>query len=180
MLFREIFGPRFDDMPKVWRVFHTVNKTHRYHGEAEVVRGRGVLIGLLAWLFKLPPTSRVPVELTLEGGDQGEVWRRQFGASVFSTILSPAKGETPFCLYEAYFPFCFCVALHVEETSVHWSLYDWWFLGVRLPKALLPMSETIEYVDDSGRYAFDINLHVRFLGPLIAYRGWLEVERAEA
>ena len=43
MLFREIFGLRFDDMPKVWRAFHTVSGNHCYHGKAEVVRGKGLL-----------------------------------------------------------------------------------------------------------------------------------------
>ncbi len=179
MLFREIFGPRFDDMPKVWRVFHSVSAKHCYHGEAEVVRGKGVLIKMLSWVLKLPPTSRVPVVLTVEKHNQTEVWRRQFGASAFSTALSLANGETSFCLYETYFPFRFCVALDVEKTKVHWSLHDWWFLGVRLPKALMPISKTIEYIDEEGHYAFDINLRIRFLGPLIAYRGWLEVERVE-
>ena len=54
---------------------------------------------------------------------------------------------------------------------------DWWLFGVKLPKALVPISKTIEYVDNEGRYAFDIDLHIRFLGPLIAYKGWLDVER---
>lgn len=179
MLFREIFGPQFDDMPKVWRLFHTVSGKHCYTGEAEVVRGKGMLIGLLAWLLKLPPTSRVLVELTLEKNEIGERWHRQFGASYFSTVLSLAKGETPLCLYETYFPFRFCVVLHLEETGVQWLLHDWWFFGVRMPKALMPISKTIEYVDENGRYAFDINLYVRFLGPLIAYRGWLVVEGDE-
>ena len=177
MLFREIFRLRFDEMPKVWRQFHTVSGNHCYHGKAEVVRGRGLLTGVLAWLLKLPPTSHVPIELTIEKSNQGEVWCRQFGAYNFSTLLSPAKGETPLCLYETYFPFRFCVALQVDEASVQWTLYDWWFLGVKLPKALVPISKTIEYVDNEGRYAFDIDLHIRFLGPLIAYKGWLDVER---
>ena len=43
-----------------------------------------------------------------------------------------------------------------------------------LPKFLAPLSQTKEFIDDKGRYAFDIDLSVPLFGRLIAYRGWLE------
>ncbi len=177
MLFKTIFDASFDQMPEIWRRFHTVHDKHVYRGQAEVIAGSGMFIGLLAWMLRLPPSSQVPVQLTLERCETGEIWKRQFGASQFSTILRPSKGETKYSLYESYGPITFCVSLAPDQDKleVSWSLIDWWLFGVKLPRFLLPLSKTVEKIDSQGRYAFSIDLEVRFLGRLIAYRGWLEV-----
>lgn len=174
MLFAEIFGRSFHDLPEGWQRFHHVSSTHQFEGFAEVKRGRGLFISLLAKLLDLPVADRVPVRLTLIKDGEGERWLRLFGSSELNTKLLPAKGEAPFALYEIYGPFRFCVELHVKDETVEWTLINWWFLGVPLPKMVLPISRTVETVDAQGRYCFDIDLEIPLFGRLIAYRGWLD------
>ena len=173
MLFRFIFGPRFDRLPAAWQQFHSVKDRHIYEGEAEVARGTGFVASVLCLLLRLPQTGAVPVQLVLEKEGKGERWARTFGASSFETRLSPAHSERGYFLYERFFPFCFFVELEVVGETVGWHLRGWRFFGVPLPRLFIPKSKTVERVDAEGRYQFDIELSLPLFGRLIAYQGWL-------
>ncbi len=173
MLFCSIFGKDFYKLPATWQQFHTVENCHVYEGMSAVERGEGLFVGLLCRALGFPPTSEVPVRLIVERRGEGERWQRVFGSSGFSTTLIAARGEGPICLYECLFPFRFCVELIASDNQVSWRLVRWWFLGLPLPRFLMPRSQTVEFVDEKGRYSFDIQLDIAFFGPLIAYRGWL-------
>lgn len=179
-LFQRLFSTQFEMMPRPWQIFHTATGHHVYEGEAEVIRGESLILRGLATLLRLPPSSKVPVKLLIEKQGLGESWSRYFGQSFFSTVLNlDEKNETAkvgFYLRERFGPLCFGIVLTVEDKTVVWSIDRWWFFHIPLPKFFAPRSETKEFVDDEGRYAFDIDLSVPFLGRLIAYRGWLNVE----
>lgn len=181
MLFLELFGNRFEEMPKAWKKFHMVTGTHCHCGEAVVRRGSNLMMRLLATVVRLPPISKVGVELTIVKSGNGESWQRVFGSSVFKTQLSPARGGGDLRLEECFGPFRFEVQLIVGNDDalgkiVNWEIINWWFLGIRLPQWLAPISKTIEFQDSEGRYGFDIDLELRFFGRLISYQGWLVIE----
>lgn len=179
-LFQRLFKTQFQTMPKPWQIFHTAIGHHEFEGEAEVIRGKNIILQALATLLRLPPTSKVPVKLVIEKQGLGESWARYFGKSFFSTVLyldeKKETAEDGFYLRERFGPLCFGIVLTVEDKTVVWSIDRWWFFHIPLPKFFAPRSKTKEFVDDEGRYAFDIDLSVPFLGRLIAYRGWLNVE----
>ncbi len=170
-------------MPLVWQRFHSVEGPRCFKGEAAVVRGRGVVSRVVATLLRLPPAGRVPVVICVEARGGREYWQRRFGNSEFSTCLSPASAaqinDGRLRLQEAFGPICFQVRLVVaggdEARRVNWELVGWSLFGVPLPRGLVPKSKTAEFVDEQGRYAFDIDLEMRGFGRLIGYRGWLDV-----
>jgi hypothetical protein len=48
-----------------------------------------------------------------------------------------------------------------------------WFLGVPVPKVFRPQSDAREFVDEQGRFNFDVKITLPFVGLLAHYRGWL-------
>ena len=38
---------------------------------------------------------------------------------------------------------------------------------------LAPKSQTAEFVDEDGRFRFDVAISVPLVGPVVRYRGWL-------
>lgn len=178
-LFQRLFKEQFARMPVPWQNFHNAIGEHQFEGEAEVLRGQNFVTSLLAFLLRLPPASEVPVKLVIRKKGEGETWARHFGDHFFQTFLflhnETKNSDGQFLLRERFGPFCFGIALTVHAETVQWSIDRWWFAGVPLPKFLAPLSQTKEFIDDKGRYAFDIDLSVPLFGRLIAYRGWLYV-----
>lgn len=183
-LFKRVFGPAYFTLPSGWQQLHDVNDHHVYHGEAEVERGTHWVTKLLASLLRLPPSSVVPVGLYFTRHGEGEIWERRFGDSGFKTYLSePAVSALPldepgtFNLNERFGPLNFTITLRIEEDKVRWDLDSCKFLGISFPGFLVPVSETVEFIDPStGRYCFDIDLSLFYFGRLIAYRGFVELD----
>jgi len=64
--------------------------------------------------------------------------------------------------------------VHKHDASrLHYDVVAGRFLGLPLPKALLPRSETAETVVE-GVFRFDVCLSLPFFGLLAHYRGWLK------
>jgi hypothetical protein len=178
-LFQRLFKDHFVRLPDPWQTFHTAIGEHQFDGEAEVLRGSNFITTFLAFLLRLPPASEVPVKLVIQKKREGETWARHFGDHFFQTYLflgeETKNSDGQFLLRERFGPFCFGIALTAHSETVEWRIDRWWFFGVPLPKFLAPLSQTKEFIDDKGRYAFDIDLSVPLFGRLIAYRGWLNV-----
>ncbi|NJM83873.1 MAG: DUF4166 domain-containing protein, partial [Tabrizicola sp.] len=90
--------------------------------------------------------------------------------------------ESPQCLDQAerlierFGPLSFRIALRAEAGRLHYPVVGGRCLGVPLPRWALPVSQTVEAVDASGRASFDVALSHPLTGPIIRYRGWLEPE----
>ena len=176
-LFHRLFKDHYQTMPTPWQKFHKATGVHQFEGEAEVLRGQNFVTSLLAFLLRLPPAAQVPVRLVIQKKGEGETWSRYFGDSHFQSFLflddltQNEKGQ--YLLRERFGPFCFGIALTLEQQSIQWTIDRWWVLGVPMLKLLAPLSQTKEFIDEQGRYAFDIDLSVPLFGRLIAYKGWL-------
>ena len=49
-----------------------------------------------------------------------------------------------------------------------------WSMGpVPLPRFLAPMTRAREWVDDEGRFRFDVEIGLALIGPIVRYTGWL-------
>ena len=184
-LFKRLFLDHYNSMPRPWRTLHDCTDLHFFNGEAEVIRGGNFFTTLFAMILRLPPSSQVSVQLRLEKAGEGEIWSRRFGDSHFETYLyldssrnnkQASSDQSEFYLIEKYGPISFGIQLKQQIDCVEWSIDKWWFWGVPLPAVFAPLSETKEFIDEEGRYAFDIDLSLPFFGRLIAYRGWLETE----
>lgn len=182
-LFGAVFGATFETLPESWQRLHLVTDHHVYRGGVEVSRGEGLVAGLLCWMMGLPKSGTAEMKLVIkklpDETGHSERWERHFGASEFSTVLTLPKvnRSSPlsdgYSLHERFGPIRFIVGLEIDGARVKWRLLGWRFLSVPLPAFLVPRSETVEFVDEAGRYWFDIDLSLIGFGRLIAYRGWL-------
>ena len=77
-------------------------------------------------------------------------------------------------LRERFGPFSFVLRLTARKGRVDWPVERWRFLGVAMPRMLMPKSETFEEVDADGKFRFDVSISLPFAGLVVRYRGWLE------
>ena len=56
--------------------------------------------------------------------------------------------------------------------TLHMPVQKGWFLGIPIPKVLLPKSETREY-EMGGTFHFDVSLSAPLCGLLVKYQGLL-------
>jgi hypothetical protein len=159
-------------LPEQLRDLHRVIDTRRWSGLAHIDRGAGVLARLVGAVMRFPPAGRdVPVTVTMQRQGGSEVWVRTFGATRFRSRLSrPHRGSG---LIERFGPLSFRIAPRAEGGALHFPVVQGWCLGVPMPHWALPVSRTVEAVDDQGRATFDVALSHPLTGLIVRYRGWL-------
>lgn len=159
-------------LPPALRALHQVIDLCHWQGKARIDRGEGRLARLDARLMRFPPAGvDVPVTGMIDRQDETELWTRRFGAHQFRSRLSRPRRGTG--LVERFGPFSFRIGLQVEEGALRYPVNEGWFLGLPLPRAMLPVSKTVEAVDTDGRATFDVGMSHPLTGPIVRYRGWL-------
>ncbi|MEM6973723.1 MAG: DUF4166 domain-containing protein [Pseudomonadota bacterium] len=169
-LFAEALGPDWDALPHSLKTFHAGPATH-FSGEAVVNGGATALARAFARFFGFPPPgARVPVSIHVERTEKGERWHRDFGGHAMSTLLTAAG---PSAVAERVGPARFTLSLTPENGGLSVGVAAGWIAGFPLPRALLPVSRSCES-EASGRFTFDIDVHLPLIGRMVRYRGWLE------
>lgn len=169
-LFQRALGPDWQQMPQRWRDIHAFEGTQDLSGQARISRGQGMLSRLVAAVFRFPQAAEeVPVKVRMERIGDTERWTRQFGAQSFQSVL---RWAGPGRLYERFGIFTFELSLPIRDAVMGMPVEKGWCLGVPLPKAMLPRSETREFIED-GVFQFDVRLSAPLAGLIVHYRGWL-------
>ena len=171
-LFQRALGSDWSRLADPVRSLHLVHSERRYRGRAEVTRGRGLLARLAAWFFGFPKAGRdVPLTLTKTRVGDGEIWQRDFDGRVFRSFCSP--GSAPGRYKERFWWFTYEQDLPIQEGAMFLPVRRGWFLGLPLPRFLLPTSESKEYAIGDV-FHFDVALGAPLGGGLIVrYRGSL-------
>lgn len=178
MLFETAVGATFADLPEPVRDLHRVIDFRRWRGRAEVTRGGGLLARLIGWAMGFPPAlADCEVTVGMERQGRGEVWRRSFAGRRFRSHLTPAQGGG---VHERFGPISCHIGLRVRDGRLEYPLLSGRFLGVPLPRFLIPVSETAEGDDTEGRATFDVAISHPLAGPIIRYRGWLRPDEGQA
>ena len=155
----------------------------RMHGEGKVLEASGtahvdgdahLLARLLRRLLSLPePGAAQAIALTIERNGQRETWTRRFARGQMRSTLQPGGGTL---LRERLGPVSLHFSLHRDDHAIDWQLRGVTVLGLPLPRTLCGTVLSRSGTHD-GRYAFDIDARLPCIGRLIAYRGWLEIDR---
>lgn len=176
-LFQAALRERWALLPPEVRELHGVQDMESFSGVATVTRGASPIARFAAWFFGFPPAGEnVPLTLTKTRTEHGEIWERNFGGRVFTSYCTPSP--EPYAYRERFWLFNYEQDLPVEDGSMRLPVRRGWFLGVPIPRPLLPGSESREYAQD-GRFHFDVSLIAPLGGGLIVrYRGTLQPDRA--
>lgn len=173
LLFAKAVGGSFAQLPEPIRALHRTIDLRRWAGRAEVTRGRGGLARLIGWAMGFPPEAAdCAVRVEMERRGAGEVWTRSFAGRRFRSSLTPA-GRAGGGVIERFGPLAFHIGLRVRDGQLEYPLVSGRFLGLPLPRWLLPVSETAESVDGQGRATFDVAVSHPLAGQIVRYRGWL-------
>ena len=145
-------------------------------GRASVEGAQGRLAGLAARAFNFPPGNRdVPVQVHMTLADGVERWQRKFGDTEFVSWQSEGAGRMDALIAEQFGPFVFGLAPVVDNGKLHLVCRCWTAFGIPMPLWAAPNGTAFEHAED-GRFYFDVDIRVPWVGRLVHYRGWLEIE----
>jgi hypothetical protein len=169
-LFEKALGPDLQRLPPLVRYVHG--------GQPLRLKGRAAIDGaphwagkLIAKLFGFPDaTPDTEADILLERQGDREIWTRRFGGKAFRSTLRPAS--SPRRVFERFGPFRFELELTPHRSGFELTIVGWRFGPLRLPTGLAPKAPARAFVDDKGRYRFDVTISLPFVGRIIRYRGW--------
>jgi len=171
-LYRCVLGSRFDVLPARVRELHDLDGLRVWKGRATVERGRSLPCRIAAALAGLPPEgSDQALSVSFEPVGTSEIWRRQFGSTLFQSVQNERGGF----LRERVGPTTFVFTAVASAEGLALRLDGFRVLGVPLPRFLHPVVRTLECERD-GRYHFEVEAHLPVFDLLVRYAGWLEPE----
>lgn len=171
-LFVELLGTTaFATLPDSVQRLHRAGGTHRYRGEAQVVRGRNPLARLCGLITAQPPAAQaIPLEVEIATCASAERWTRDFGGHAMRSRMWACDG----LLCERLGLVTFGFALVADAGVLHWRVRRVRALGLPLPVRWFGGVQAQEFECD-GRYRFDVVARLPLAGLLVQYRGWLDV-----
>jgi hypothetical protein len=143
-------------------------------GKAEVVRGQSLMSRFVGMLFGFPGAGEnIDVAVKIDVGACGESWTRSFAHNTFKSRQSLGRGRSEGLIIESFGPFNFAMAVVETGGQLDLKLRGWNFLGVPLPRRLMPRSTAFERGAER-RFNFDVDIGLPVVGRIVHYRGWLE------
>jgi len=177
-LHARILGTAWQSLPAVLRAVHGAGPKLTITGEASITRGRGVLARLLAWIMRFPAAGEnILVAVTFERYGDHDKWTRDFGGQVFASTFTAGSGRFEHLLCERFGPLTFGMALVPDADRLNLVMRRWSFLGLPLPRRLIPGGDSYEYAKDN-RFCFDVEIRLPLAGFVVRYRGFLRSARA--
>lgn len=182
-LFRSLLGDALDRVPAPIRRLHEAPLPSRFEGRATVRGADGLISGWIARTAGLPSrTQEIPIAVTIEPDGDAEIWTREFPILVAGT--APKRGERPMrtrlwrdgdLLRERFGPIEMRFRLEADADGIVWHPIDAISGGTPAPAAFLRGIHAREY-RRNGRYAFDVGAAMPWIGHVVAYEGWLDVD----
>ena len=169
-----MLGSAYDALPAQVQALHDTSGQHRWSGTAQVRRGTGLMSRLVAAVIGFPKAGAdVPVTVTFTPDQGVERWTRDFDGRRFTSWQRRGAGRNEALLVERFGVIEVALTLVVEGDRLRLVPRRWSFLGVPLPKTLLPRGNTFETEVD-GRFVFNVEIGAPGVGLIVAYRGSLQ------
>jgi hypothetical protein len=180
-LYKRILGEAWDALPAPIAELHNLTtKEQKAEGIARVETGKYIFARLLAALHGFPRTGEhVPVKVSFQRRDDGELWQRDFAGRKFSTFQSEGRGYADQLLVEKFGPVTFWMALILKQGKLHSVTRRWSVFGIPLPLAFAPNASVYEYADGND-FCFHVEVKHWFMGLLVRYDGKLQVIKNES
>jgi hypothetical protein len=173
-LYRRVLGEAWDRLPPPLQAMHDVQKVLIAEGTATVERGSGIMARLVGRMLGFPPAGRdIPVTVTFRADAEREIWQRTFGDNAFASMQESGRGRFARLVCERFGPFCFGLALVLEDDRLRLLLRGWSVAGLPLPAAWAPRTQAFEFADN-GRFHFHVEIDHPLMGLMVRYRGSLK------
>ena len=173
-LYPALLGEAFTNLPAPVQALQASREPRAWVGQAEVRCGKNPVARLIARIYGFPPaTQAIPVRVDFSPEGDGELWHRTFGPSRFRSHQHPGRGRNAHLLVERFGPIRVGLALVVRDDRLYLIPRRWSFLGLPLPRALLPRGSSFETARN-GTFCFDVEIAAPLIGLIVGYRGQLE------
>jgi hypothetical protein len=173
-IFETALGLNYTQLPTVTQAIHRPNPTALWRGKGSAEPAANVFGRQLARLFRLPQGIKdAPVHVVIDQQvDGSEHWSRVWpGVTMRSVMKAPRPAAST--VEEHFGPFGFILKLDARPDGIDMRLTGGRFLGLPLPRFLLPRISATERVEGT-RHLFDVAIALPLIGQLVRYRGWLE------
>ena len=182
-LFRSLLGDRLDRVPAPIRALHESPLPRRFEGRAIVRAAEGMIARWIARQAGLPArTEEVPIAVQIEPDGDGEIWTREFPIRTAASTATHGKGPMRSRLWrdgdtlcERLGPIELRFRLEADERGIVWHPLLATSGGTPAPAAFMRGIHAREYLRE-GRYAFDVGATLPWIGHIVAYDGWLDVD----
>jgi hypothetical protein len=96
---------------------------------------------------------------------------RDFAGQKFASTLDAS--DVPGRIRERFGPITCELSLAAGEDGLSMDVIAWSVGSMPLPAFLAPMVRAREWVDQRGRFRFDVAIGLPVIGPVVSYQGWL-------
>lgn len=173
-IFERVLGEAWHSLPAPIRELHRADDLSNFAGLATIKRGDGLLARILGWVARLPDASTgVPVAVRISPHDDREIWDRDFDGYTFSSEMSAGSGRLEALMCERFGPCKFGMALVTEGDALYYISRCWTFLGIPMPKWIMPNGRMVETVAE-GKFVFHVEITIPLIGHVVTYEGSLE------
>jgi hypothetical protein len=157
---------------------HDIDGEGRAEGLAEIDRGEGVIARLIAAFVGFPRAGQgVPVQVLFKADANGELWQRTFAGKRFSSYQFAreqfAAGPRDALVFERFGLITIALQLVLKNERLDVMPVSWSLLGLSMPRSLMPVGETYEWVDSKNRFNFHVEIGHPWFGRIVRYRGFL-------
>ena len=175
-LYKRILGEAWEALPAPLAALHNVAARElKAEGIARVETGKHPFARLLAALYGFPRTGeQVPVKVSFQRREGGEVWQRDFAGRKFSTFQWEGHGYADKLLLERFGPVTFWMALVLKQRELHYVTRRWSVFGLPLPLVFAPRASVYEYADGED-FCFHVEVKHWLMGLIVRYQGRLQV-----
>lgn len=168
-LYSRLLGPAFERLAPILKSIHDARAMKLYVGRCDIRGGDNWIARTIARLAGLPRArTDVPVEVSISATDATEHWARRFGTQLMRSRLADRDQR----LEERLGPLVLTFELTAQQDRILWSLRSARLALFPLPMTWLLKCAATETIHD-GRYGFDASAHMRGVGLIVHYKGWL-------
>jgi hypothetical protein len=172
-LYKRILGPAFEELPLPLKEMHNLSTGGRAaEGTARVESGTNIFARLMHAALGFPKAGEnVPVRVTFQPKNGGELWQRDFAGRKFSSFQ--AAGDNDRLIHESFGPVKVGLALLRDGEKLRLITRRCWVFGIRIPLFLAPGGDTYEYMEN-GTFHFHVEIKQFPFGLIVKYQGQLK------
>ena len=175
-LYRKILGQAFSSLPPRLQELHGSSAMRQWTGQAKIRRGTGISARIIGTVFGFPKAaSEASVTVTFSPEKGVERWTRTFDGRTFTSVQMCGTGRSQYLLVERFGLVSCALALVVDGGRLFFIPRRWSFLGIPMPKFLLPAGSSFE-AEKQGQFRFEIEISSPLVGLIVAYEGMLKPE----
>ncbi len=171
-LYRRVLGAAYGEMSEAGQRLHD-GVVSKWTGRCSVDGATNLAGRALAALFALPPAvddAPIEVEFVVRGGR--ETWVRRVGGRTMRSRQYIGLRRPEGWIVEQFGPLAFDLRVPVKDGRLELVMAGMRFAGIPLPRFCWPLITAVE-AEEEGRFRFDVEIGLPWIGRLVRYRGFL-------